>query len=418
MHDAARSPSARFDSGFAASPLVREVLADGADGFYLFGGEVDQDGERRYSNEFFSGGVVSGVEMGTGGDWTLMEPTEDLPAPRKDSSAAFVTPPLLSDCMRDCNGGHAMSGFVVLGGMTKVNADAEVLGDVWFANVTTSAQKHVDWMELRARDASMADRLVREGHTSLFHCEEQRIVVFGGRGEDGQGKNDLLSIAVNASALPFFEVEALHDGSHSTGDAPSPRLWTPMIYVETAGSPSMVQYCVFGGLDTIDNRPANDLWCFLPDNGIWKRLDQKGDIPSRRSGHHMFFDAASEHIVLFGGEDVEGDGLNDVYVFDLKTSKWTRVAEIDEQANAPTGRLGAAVTQLKWASKSRDNISFVVFGGLTGWNKNKAYLEDLWRGEISLDQVEPPEDSPGNGGNVLSFQSVLITLVVLVSFFL
>ncbi|CAN4113589.1 unnamed protein product [Withania somnifera] len=69
--------------------------------------------------------------------------------------------------------------------------------------------------------------------------------------------------------------------------------------------------------------PASDkvsVWAFDTETECWSLLEAKGDVPVARSGHTVL--RASSVLILFGGEDAKRRKLNDLHMFDLKSSTW------------------------------------------------------------------------------------------------
>ncbi|KAM7261841.1 hypothetical protein ACFE04_020918 [Oxalis oulophora] len=69
--------------------------------------------------------------------------------------------------------------------------------------------------------------------------------------------------------------------------------------------------------------PASDrisVWSFDTETECWSLVEAKGDIPTARSGHSVV--RASTVLILFGGEDSKRRKLNDLHMFDLKSSTW------------------------------------------------------------------------------------------------
>ncbi|XP_022722057.1 tip elongation aberrant protein 1-like [Durio zibethinus] len=69
--------------------------------------------------------------------------------------------------------------------------------------------------------------------------------------------------------------------------------------------------------------PGNDrvsVWAFDTETECWSVMEAKGEIPVARSGHTVV--RASSVLILFGGEDAKKKKLNDLHMFDLKSSTW------------------------------------------------------------------------------------------------
>ncbi|KAK9288393.1 hypothetical protein L1049_016849 [Liquidambar formosana] len=62
------------------------------------------------------------------------------------------------------------------------------------------------------------------------------------------------------------------------------------------------------------------VWAFDTETECWSLMEAKGDIPVARSGHTVV--RASSALILFGGEDAKRRKLNDLHMFDLKSSTW------------------------------------------------------------------------------------------------
>ncbi|KAI0512305.1 hypothetical protein KFK09_012944 [Dendrobium nobile] len=62
------------------------------------------------------------------------------------------------------------------------------------------------------------------------------------------------------------------------------------------------------------------VWSFDVDAECWSHVEVKGDVPAARSGHTVI--RAGSILILFGGQDTKGRKLNDLHMFDLKSSTW------------------------------------------------------------------------------------------------
>ncbi|XP_020586561.1 acyl-CoA-binding domain-containing protein 5 [Phalaenopsis equestris] len=62
------------------------------------------------------------------------------------------------------------------------------------------------------------------------------------------------------------------------------------------------------------------VWSFDLDAECWSHVEVKGDVPAARSGHTVI--RAGSILILFGGQDIKGRKLNDLHMFDLKSSTW------------------------------------------------------------------------------------------------
>ena len=118
---------------------------------------------------------------------------------------------------------------------------------------------------------------------------------------------------------------------------------------------------VFGGLTP--HGAANDVWEWKVSTGNWTRLHPGGDppadgsepIPPRRVGHSAVI--LRGDLWIFGGYDVTGGDMNDLWRFSRAEGRWYAV-ELPEGATAPASRSGHAAF-----APTDDGDAFFVFGG-------------------------------------------------------
>lgn len=103
---------------------------------------------------------------------------------------------------------------------------------------------------------------------------------------------------------------------------------------------SAVQYgddmVVFGGKDE-DNNKLNDVWVFNFNTYKWTEVqcnNMPDQLPNPRSGHSATL--YKDMMVVFGGIHEVTKELDDLIVFDLKTKRWATLFE--EQLNSPKRR--------------------------------------------------------------------------------
>ncbi|KAK4759248.1 hypothetical protein SAY87_022379 [Trapa incisa] len=111
--------------------------------------------------------------------------------------------------------------------------------------------------------------------------------------------------------------------------------------------------------------PGSDriaVWMFDTETECWSIMEAKGDIPVARSGHSVV--RANNVLIVFGGEDARRRKLNDLHMFDLKSSAWL-----------PLHCTGAGPSpRSNQVSTLYDDKILFVFGGAT---KSKT-LNDLY----------------------------------------
>jgi hypothetical protein len=117
---------------------------------------------------------------------------------------------------------------------------------------------------------------------------------------------------------------------------------------------------MFGG--QTDGTPfLGDLWS-LDNGGTWREIIADPSPPARHF-YAMAFDDERGVAVLFGGNSAEGD-LNDVWVFDARSERWT---QIEQLGAGPSPRQGHDAA---WVAGK----GLYVFGG----NDGSSDLNDLW----------------------------------------
>jgi hypothetical protein len=129
------------------------------------------------------------------------------------------------------------------------------------------------------------------------------------------------------------------------------------------------------------------------------------DGPESRSGALLIPDASGGRLILMGGVNDQGWMLNDVWIFDLMSAKWTRISIKTPET---LGLYGADY-------ESSGSYAYVL-GGLS----QKGDTEELWRFELKsfrfekfqLNKEEPVKASFGGNtymnleGNTLHFYEV------------
>ncbi|KAK7695007.1 hypothetical protein QCA50_002195 [Cerrena zonata] len=125
------------------------------------------------------------------------------------------------------------------------------------------------------------------------------------------------------------------------------------------------RFLLFGGV--VDNRRANDVYSIDPTSFVYQRLHTTGDSPGPRCGHTgvLYWNS----LIVWGGEtrrNPSDSGPLDkaVYILDLETLEWHRIAVEGESPEARSGHVAAVVDKKMY-----------MFGGQSGDGR---MLEDLW----------------------------------------
>lgn len=88
---------------------------------------------------------------------------------------------------------------------------------------------------------------------------------------------------------------------------------------------------IFGGRQGLGmgDKDMDDLWRFNVNHKSWFQIRFKGESPCARSFHKMT--SAGGKLYVFGGCGDFGNSsrMNDLYCFDPKTEKWTKLPSSD-----------------------------------------------------------------------------------------
>ncbi len=141
---------------------------------------------------------------------------------------------------------------------------------------------------------------------------------------------------------------------------------------------------IFGGFVDGGER-TNDLWKYTFASTKWERLPTTTPCPSPRASHSALLRGQTE-MYIFGGRDEDNEKLNDLWVFNLDTLRWTQVKPVNQP---PTPRCGHS------ASMYGGGDMMMVFGGIYEVTKE---LNDLQAFEFKTRRWVPifEEINPAN----------------------
>ncbi|MDY8137282.1 kelch repeat-containing protein [Aquimarina sp. 2201CG5-10] len=187
----------------------------------------------------------------------------------------------------------------------------------------------------------------RSGHSMIYDSFKNRLLVFGGKNENGDILNDLWSWNGNK-------------WKKLSESGPIPRQSHRMVFNSDNGD-----LFLFGGSNA-QGLSLNDTWIFS--NEIWIELKSK-DVPPPRLQHTMAYDQQRKKVVLFGGFSKNG---NDKFIYG-DTWEWHIVKgwEISNKNN----QLARDHHAMAYDVTSK---RVILFGGY-----NQQYLGDTlsWNGE-------------------------------------
>ena len=271
----ALSPNGSIPSG---RHLHTVVWSDVADGFYLFGGNHLNDLYlyHRWANE-----------------WEALSPSGSIPSGRGGHTAVW------SD---------VADGFYIFGGSTFGTS---------FSDLYLYSRKANSWEALSPRGIIPG---VRYGHTAVWSVMADGFYIFGGYG-GGNYLNDLYLYSREANKWE----ELLPGGSIPSGREHHAAVWSVMAD----------GFYIFGGRDNNSNI-LNDLYLYSREATRWETLLPEGSIPSARYGHTTLWSDVADGFYMFGGQDVVGNRLNDLYLYHPQTTTTTTLTRTTVTSTSAT----------------------------------------------------------------------------------
>ena len=215
--------------------------------------------------------------------------------------------------------------------------------------------------------------LERIDHSAIYDSKNNRMIIFGGKGNDGNYRNDIYSLDLTQTTPSWAQL-------NPTGTTPPARGKHTAIY-----DPVHQKMLIFGGTSSL-NPVNNDLYSLDLATLVWSKLSPSGTGPSERTGHTAVYDpntGTAGAMIVFGGTNPLTDQyLNDTYILDLSQISWEKV---QPGLNVPSGRTGHS------AVYDTDNNRMIIFGGYNGSaNLNNCYIFnviDLWPPASAKEEV-------------------------------
>lgn len=159
-----------------------------------------------------------------------------------------------------------------------------------------------------------------------------------------------------------------------------------VVKIEPLDFPQVENHCgtihengiyIFGGFSK--GKHLNSLHFYNPETRSVK-LIETDESPCARINSAI--EIYQDSIYLFGGKDSDGKYLNDLWIFDIKKSKWSEITKDSKLTDIPKGRSGHTLTLFK------ENL--YVFGGKSG---NIHENNDFWKFDIKKQQFEIIQDN-------------------------
>jgi N-acetylneuraminic acid mutarotase len=153
--------------------------------------------------------------------------------------------------------------------------------------------------------------------------------------------------------------------AEETNGGPTELLGSSMVY--DAGSDRMI---VFGGF-SFDSGPNAETWAYDVDSNTWEHMQPKSH-PSARNYSAMAYDAGSDRVILFGGDDGT-DVFGDTWAYDYESDTWTKMSP----AKSPAAR------DYSWMVYDPRGDRVILFGGSR--DMDTAAFDDTWAYDYDKD---------------------------------
>ena len=232
-------------------------------------------------------------------------------------------------------------------------------------------------------------------HTMVTDRSNDRVVMFGGMGDNGR-MNDVWALSQCLDSGP-----PLWQPVSPSGPRPVARRAHCAAYDESRDA-----MYVFGG-DRADLDFLNDIWRLdlTPGSESWLELEPLGSPPSARIHGAMIYDELNDRLVVFGGQ-TEATWFNDVYALDLVTNQWTQLqpSGTPPEARSMAGAVYVPESQEMW-----------LFGGITGGYQdfNDLWSLDLTEGQEAWVELHPSGTLPaGRGVSAVDYDRANARMVV------
>jgi hypothetical protein len=217
-------------------------------------------------------------------------------------------------------------------------------------------------------EAEYATRPSPRGAAAMCHVRlasgERRVVVFGGRSDDGL-LGDLHSLGPQMTYwtrhAPSGERPCARDDAVAVTGAS-----------DALGGASMV---IVGGTNG-RHEPLGDVWVYNPTRGAWTRAKTSGDEPEHGIAAAGASKITHDKAVVVGGFDTR-KFLGDVRLLDLRTFFWRRL-DVASGGAVPRPRTHAAIGLV--------GRQLYLHGGYCG----SAAQVDLWRLPLGADALDEP----------------------------
>jgi N-acetylneuraminic acid mutarotase len=204
--------------------------------------------------------------------WTELVPTGPAPTPRWAAAIAYDP---------------ATQRLILFGGWDSVAC----LDDTWAYDAVANT-----WTELQPSGPKPGERW---GYAAAYDSSAGQMVLFGGESLTGQFSD---TWAYDPVANTWTELKP-------TGKSPAPRTGAVMVY-----DPLSRRIIMFGGCRMGNTTYFNDTWVYDSAANVWTELDPAGASPSPRFFTPLVYVPSTNQIFMFGGSG-PGGYVRDMWAF-------------------------------------------------------------------------------------------------------
>jgi len=169
------------------------------------------------------------------------------------------------------------------------------LEDLWALNLTA-----LTWEEIFPPQPRPSPR---KGHTAFYDPDRKQMIVFGGRAcptTTCAEANDVWSLDLSSQGNEKWKQLS------PEGSPPDPREGAAGVYIPGSGKIIFV-----GG--NAGSVKLGDVWFINLERPTWGRVYPEGGVFPARTSHTMIYDTYNSRLIVFGGLDINGQGLNDTW---------------------------------------------------------------------------------------------------------
>ncbi|KAI8543093.1 hypothetical protein RHMOL_Rhmol08G0191700 [Rhododendron molle] len=192
----------------------------------------------------------------------------------------------------------------------------------------------------------------REGHSAALIGK--RLFIFGGCGKSSNNSDEEFY-----DDLYILNTETLVWNHASTSGSP------PAKRDSHTCSSWKNKIIIIGGEDSYDYY-LSDVHILDADTFVWSKLETSGQLLPPRGGHTTV--ALGKNLFVFGGFTDESSLYDDIYMLDVDTGVWTKVAATGEGPSA----------RFSMSGDSLDPQRSGILAFLGGCNKNLEALDDMY----------------------------------------